>query len=103
MGSPARGLSKFTSCRRLRIASPEAAGSEFVERHYQQIHGEDPNQDDLPEPQIARGIVVRGHLWIAIEEPFPNAEDVEAAEENAQRENRISVLVKDGQARTHPR
>ena len=40
------------------------------ERHDQQIHREDPDQDHLPESQITGAVMIARHLRVAAEEPF---------------------------------
>src|SRR6478672_8912728 len=64
------------------ICRNRRAASEVDQRHDQEIHGEDPDQDHLPQPQIARAVMIRGNIRVAVEEPFPNPENVKAAEEN---------------------
>ena len=77
---------------------------ELPERHDQKIHGENSNQDHLPESQVTGAVVIAGHVWIAIEEALADAEDVKAAAENdrekkakndSKNQDRIAVLVND--------
>jgi hypothetical protein len=74
-------------------------------RHDHQIHREDPNKDYLPEPQIAGAIIIACHFRVAVEEAFPDSQDVKTREENdrqgdaeddSQREDGIGMLVNDG-------
>src|SRR5476649_1766904 len=75
------------------------------EHSHEQIDREQPDENHLPEPQIARRPVIGRHLGIAVEELFPDTENVDAgeqnkreakAEENPQREDGIAVHMDDG-------
>jgi hypothetical protein len=77
------------------------------ECHDQQIHREDPDEDHLPESQITGAVMVAGYFRVAVEEAFPDPENVETgaendhqtdAEDDSQGENGIGMLVDDGQA-----
>ena len=64
-----------------------ASVSQTPEHHDQQIDRENPDQDDLPEPQIARAIVIGGHVWVAREKSLPVFEDVKSREDNNNKTN----------------
>ena len=81
---------------------------QLPQRHDQQVHRENPNKDHLPEPQITGAVVIARHFRVAVEEAFPNAQNVKPreehdhqadAEDDSQRENGIGVLVDDGKNR----
>ena len=57
-----------------------ASVSQTPEHHDQQIDRENPDQDDLPEPQIARAIVIGGNVWVARKKSLPVFEDVKSRE-----------------------
>src|SRR5206468_4196562 len=40
------------------------------EHHDQQIDRQNPDQDDLPKPQIARAIVIGSNVWVARDDYF---------------------------------
>jgi len=70
------------------------------EHHDQQIDRENPDQDDLPEPQVARAIVIGGNVRVARKKSLPVFEDVKSCEDNndkanakkdAQRQHRVGV------------
>jgi hypothetical protein len=81
------------------------------QRHDQQVHGEDPDEDYLPEPKIPGTIVVARDMRVAVEKPFSDPENVNPAEEydreqnaedDAEDEDRIAMLVDHGDdAGTH--
>src|SRR5437764_10351056 len=58
-----------------------ASVSQTPEHHDQQIDRENPDQDDLPEPQIARAIVIGGNVWVARKKSLPVFEDVKSRED----------------------
>jgi hypothetical protein len=64
-----------------------ASVSQAPEHHDQQIDREDPDQNDLPEPQIARAIVIGGNLWVAREKSLSVLEDVKSGEDNNHKAN----------------
>jgi hypothetical protein len=77
-------------------------------RHDQQVHGKDPDEDDLPESQIAGAVMVAGHFRVAVKEALPNSQNVKAcaehdrqgdAEYDSKRDHGIGVLVDDGKER----
>ena len=43
---------------------------EAPEHGHEQVDREQPDEDDLPEPQVARRPMVRRHLRVPIEKPF---------------------------------
>ena len=57
------------------------------EHHDQQIDRQNPDQDDLPKPQIARAIVIGGNVWVAREKSLPVFEDVKSREDNNNKTN----------------
>jgi hypothetical protein len=67
-------VADLLGCRAVKLKSPEHG--------HEEINGEQPDQDHLPQPQIARCPVVCHHLRIAIEQSLPNPKDVNATEKN---------------------
>ena len=70
------------------------------EHHGQQIDRQNPDQDDLPKPQIARAIVIGGNVWVAREKSLLVFKDVKSrednnnksdSEKNTQRQHRFGV------------
>jgi len=70
------------------------------EHHDEQIDRQNPGQDHLPEPQIARVIVIGRNVWVAREKSLPVFEDVKSrednnnksdSEKNTQRQHRFGV------------
>ena len=51
------------------------------ERGDKEVHREDPNEDDLPKPEVARSVMIAGHLRVA-------------AENNSERGNGIAMAMK---------
>ena len=67
-------------------------------------HRQDPNEDDLPKPEVTRPVMIAGDVGVAFEETFADAEDIKAAEEydheqeaedKTQRRNGIAMAMKD--------
>jgi len=74
--------------------------SQTPQHHDQQINRENPNEDDLPESQIARAIMIGRNVWVAREKSLSIFEDIESgednknetdAEKNSQRYHRVGV------------
>ena len=60
------------------------------EHREQEIDREQPNKNHLPEAQVARRPMIGHHFRIAIEEPLPDAEDVNPAQQdNRQADEKI--------------
>src|SRR5881227_3492760 len=85
---PARWWWKFTTCRS-RFASeslgqlgPRPPASQFDQRHDQEIDGQDPDENHLPEPQVPRVVMVARDLRVTLEKPLADPEDIEPAEKN---------------------
>jgi hypothetical protein len=64
-----------------------ASVSQTPEHHDQQIDRENPDEDDLPEPQIARAIVIGGNVWVAREKLLSVFEDAKSREDNDHKAN----------------
>jgi len=64
-----------------------ASASQTPEHRDQQIDRENPDQDHLPEPQIARAIVISGNVWVARKKFLPIFEDVKSREDNNHKAN----------------
>ena len=82
-----------------------ATSLHLPKRHDQEIHRENPDEDHLPEPQIASAVVIAGNFRVAVEKAFSDTQNVKTGEENdhqadaeddSQRDNGISMLVNDG-------
>src|ERR1043165_1662512 len=79
-------LSQWSFRFRRAISSIESteAGAAFVsqtpEHHDQQIDREDPDEDHLPEAQIARAIVIGCNVRVARKKSLPIFENVKARE-----------------------
>ena len=65
-----------------RIALRQATRLQPPEHREQEIDREQPNENYLPEAQVARRPMIGHHFRISIEESFPDAEDVGARHEN---------------------
>jgi hypothetical protein len=61
--------------------------SQTPEHRDQQIDRENPDQDDLPKPQIARAIVIGGNVWVPRKKLLPVLEDVKSGEDNKHKTN----------------
>jgi len=96
----------------IRERQPECPGPllprQSPEHRHEQIDREQPDQDHLPEAQVARGPVLGRHFRIAVEQPFSNPKNIDTAREHeheakaendSQREYRIMVRVDDRQGR----
>ncbi len=67
--------------------------------HHEEIDCEQPDEDHLPEPEIARRPLIPGHLRVAIEKAFSDFENVNAARENEDEANaENNPQSKDGSA-----
>jgi len=55
---------------------------ELPESHDHKVHRQDPDEDHLPESEVAGAVVIAGHLRVTTEEPLADAKYVEAAKEN---------------------
>ena len=64
------------------IALRQATLLQPPEHREQEIDREQPNENYLPEAQVARRPMIGHHFRISIEESFPDAEDVGARHEN---------------------
>ena len=96
---PARGDAELSASRLLgatRLQTPE--------HRNQEIDREQPDEDYLPESQVARRPMIGHHFRVSIEEPFPDAVDVDArhknerqtdSEHDPQRQYRIAVGMDD--------
>src|SRR2546421_6764731 len=109
---PARRWWKFITCSS-RFAS-ESLGrlglrppaSQFDQRHDQKIHGQDPDENHLPEPQVPRTVMVARDLRVPLEKLLADPEDIEPAgkndrqenaEDDSKREHRVAVFMDNGE------
>jgi hypothetical protein len=66
----------------LRIALHQATRLQPPEHREKEIDREQPNENYLPEAQVAGRPMISHHFRISIEESFPDAKDVGARQEN---------------------
>lgn len=74
MMAPLRCPTRSPLCRAKHLQTPEHREKE--------IDREQPNENYLPEAQVARCPMIGHHFRISTEEPFPDAEDIRARYEN---------------------